>query len=218
MDLLLPDGLKVLIRDRYLAGVSDAQSKYPFSAADEDSLTGALGNTISMPHAVVFGDGQRQYSYQVSYRKIRGRGPGAPEKQLGADGIFQIEVTDERGRQTKGLPFQCKKGWRSTDSNLLKQARRMLETAGDGIVIDYRPDRFSACRAEDVVQNHANRKLIDRAGKARPLGQILGDEFLDCRIGRPGLFYDPTTERWQGDMIRTPDVEHVITTRVSELR
>jgi hypothetical protein len=137
MDLLLPDGLKALIRDRYLAGVSDALAKYAFHAADEDSLTGALGNAISMPHAVVFGDGHRQYSYQVSYRKIRGRGPGAPEKQLGADGIFQIEVTDERGRQTKGLPFQSKKGWRSVDSNLLKQARRMLETAGDGIVIDY---------------------------------------------------------------------------------
>src|SRR5258705_6940040 len=49
MDLLLPDGLKALIRDRYLAGVPDAQSKYPFSAADEDALTGALGNSISMP-------------------------------------------------------------------------------------------------------------------------------------------------------------------------
>ena len=59
MDLLLPDGLKALIRDRYLAGVSDALAKYPFSAADEDSLTGALGNSISMPQAVVFGDGQR---------------------------------------------------------------------------------------------------------------------------------------------------------------
>src|SRR6267378_3642298 len=130
------------------------------------------------------------------------------------DGIFQIEVNDDRGRQTKGLPFQSKKAWRSTDSKLLGQARQMLETAGDGIVIDFRPDRFSACRAEDVVHNQANRKLIDRAGRTRPLGQLLGDDFLDCRIGRPGLFYDPITERWQGDMVRAPDVEHVITTRV----
>jgi hypothetical protein len=198
MALLLPDGLKALIRDRYLAGVSDAQAKYPFSAADEDSLTGALGNSISMPHEMLFGDGQKQYSYQISYRKIRGRGPRAPEKQLGADGIFQIEVRDEHERQTKGLPFQAKRGWRKADSNLLAQARRMLETAGDGIDIDFGPNRFSACRAEDVVQNHANRKLIDRAGKTRPLGQLLGDDFLDCRIGRPGLFFDPTTEAWEG--------------------
>ena len=216
MDLLLPDGLKALIRDRYLAGVSDAQAKYPFSAADEDSLTGALGNSISMAHEMVFSDGQKQYSYQISYRKIRGRGPRAPEKQLGADGIVQIEVRDEHGRRTKGLPFQAKKGWRNADSNLLAQARRMLETAGDGIVIDFGPNRFSACRAEDVVHNQANRKLIDRAGKTRPLGQLLGDDFLDCHIGTPGLFFDPTTEAWEG-AISPPKVEHVITTRVSEL-
>jgi hypothetical protein len=217
MDLLLPDGLKALIRDRYLAGVSDAQAKYLFHAADEDSLTGALGNCISMPHEMTFSEGRGRYSYQVSYRKIRGRGPRAPEKQLGADGIFQIEVTDERGRQTKGLPFQSKKGWRGADSNLLKQARRMLETAGDGIVIDYRPDTFSACRAEDIVQNHANRKLIDRAGTAHPLGQLLGDEFLDCHIGRPGLFFDPVTETWEGVTIALPAVEQVITTQISEI-
>jgi hypothetical protein len=135
MDLLLPDGLKALIRDRYLAGVSDALAKYPFSAADEDSLTGALGNSISMPQAVVFGDGQRRYSYQVSYRKIRGRGPRAPEKQLGADGIFQIEVTDDHGRQTKGLPFQSKKGWSSADSNLLKQANEASPQTDEACIV-----------------------------------------------------------------------------------
>ena len=166
---------------------------------------------------MLFGDGQKQYSYQVSYRKIRGRGPRAPEKLLGADGIFQIEVNDEHGRQTKGLPFQSKKGWRSTDSKLLAQARQMLETAGNGIVIDFRPDRFSACRAEDVVHNHANRRLIDRAGRIRPLGQLLGDDFLDCRIGRPGLFFDPATETWEGGTISPPKVEHLITTGCQSL-
>ena len=93
----------------------------------------------------------------------------------------------------------------------------MLETEGDGIVIDFGPNRFSACRAEDVVPNHANRRLIDRAGKTRPLGQLLGDDFLDCRIGTHGLFFDPTTETWEGGAIGPPRVEHLITTRVSEL-
>jgi hypothetical protein len=215
--LLLPVGLRTLIRDRYLAGVSDAQAKYPFSAGDEDSLTGALGNSISMPSQMIFGDGQRQYEYQIFYHKIRGRGPRAPEKLLGADGIFQIDVNDERGRRRKGLPFQAKKGWRSADSNLLGQSRQMIETAGDGIVIDYRQDQYGACRAEDVVQHQANRRSIDRARKVRPLGQMLADDFLDCTIGRPGLFFDPTTEAWQADVIGPPTVEHIITTRISEL-
>jgi hypothetical protein len=80
-----------------------------------------------------------------------------------------------------------------------------------------RPDKFSACRAEDVVQNHADRRLIDRAGRARPLGQLLGDEFLDCRIGQPGLFFDPVTETWEGLTIGPPAVKQIITTRVSEI-
>jgi len=93
----------------------------------------------------------------------------------------------------------------------------MLETAGDGIVIDYRPDRFSACRAEDVVRNHANRNLIERTGKSRPLGQLPGDDFLDCRIGRAGLFFDPITETWEGVAIGPSTVEQIITTRVSKI-
>jgi len=88
-----------------------------------------------MPQAVVFGDGQRRYSYQVSYRKIRGRGPRAPEKQLGAGGIFQIEVTDDHGRQTKGLPFQSKKGWSSADSNLLKQANEASPQTDEACIV-----------------------------------------------------------------------------------
>lgn len=216
--LLLPNGLKSLIRDRYLAGVSDAQMKYPFSAGDEDSLTGALGSNISMPSQMIFSEGQRRFSYQISYHKIRGRGPGAPEKRLGADGIFQIEVNDERGKRRKGLPFQAKKGWRNADHSLFDQAHLMLETAGDGIVIDYRKDLYSACRAEDVLHSQADRRVADRAGKIQPLGQMLANDFLDCTIGKPGLFFDPETERWQADVIRPPAIKHVITTRVSEVR
>ncbi len=215
--LLLPNGLKTLIRDRYLAGVSDAQAKYPFSAGDEDSLTGALGNNISMPSEMVFSDEHGRYAYQISYQKLRGRGRGAPEKRLGADGIFQIEVNDERGQRRKGLPFQAKKGWRSSDPSLFEQTHRMIETAGDGIVIDFRKDQYSACRAEDVVHNQADRRLVDRLGKVRPLGQLLADDFLDCTIGKPGLFFDPVTETWQTDVINPPAVKHVITTRVTEL-
>src|SRR5579871_5566236 len=103
MDLLLPAGLKALIRDRYLAGIADAQAKYPFNAADEDALTGALGSQISMAHHMSYSEGHQQYRYQVTYQKIRGRGRGAPENLLGADGIFQIEVRDHQGERRKGL-------------------------------------------------------------------------------------------------------------------
>lgn len=217
MDIELPPELKRIIRDRYLAGIADAEAKYRFSSADEDSLTGALGNNISMAHPMIYGDGHRQYRYQISYEKIRGRGAGAPEKSLGADGIFQIEVHDENGVRRKGLPFQSKKQWRGTDSKLLNQTMDMIRTAGGGIVIDYRPNQYTACRAEDVVHNQGNRRLIDRVGKAESLGQLLGNDFLDCKIGQVGLFYDAETGTWQTETIVPPSVEHVITTQVSML-
>ncbi|WP_316233796.1 hypothetical protein [Bradyrhizobium sp. SZCCHNPS2010] len=213
----LPDGLKRIIRDRYLAGIADAEAKYQLNAADEDALTGSLGSNMSMAHPMTYSDGRRQFEYQVSYRKIRGRGAGAPERHLGADGIFQIEVKDETGAKRKGLPFQSKKGWRGKDSNLLGQTINMIETAGGGIVIDYRPGRYTACLAHDVVQHQGNRRLVDAAGKAQSLGQLLGNDFLDCTIGQLGLYFDPETETWQTETPVPPSIEHVITTQVSVL-
>lgn len=216
MDLQLPPGLKRIIRDRYLAGIADAEAKYRFSSADEDSLSGALGNNLSMPHPMIYSDGLRRWEFQISYQKIRGRGPGAPEKLLGADGIFQIEVRDEDGVWRKGLPFQSKKQWRSTDGKLLQQTKDMIQSAGDGIVVDYRPNQYSACLALDVIHNQANRRLIDQAGAAHSLGQLLGNDFLNCKVGRVGLFFDPEAEEWQTETAAPPPPpEHVITTRIS---
>ena len=44
----LPDIVREFIRDRYLAGVSEAQAQYDNAMGDEDSLTGALGALISV--------------------------------------------------------------------------------------------------------------------------------------------------------------------------
>ena len=42
----------------------------------------------------------------------------------------------------------------------------------------------------------------------KPLGQLLGVDFLECRIGKIGLFFDPETERYfEGDnmgVMRSP--------------
>lgn len=76
---ILPDGLIELIRDRYLAGVSDAQEKFSFSKGDEDALTGALGHSISMAKPMAYSANGQSFKYQITYQKIRGRGPGAPD-------------------------------------------------------------------------------------------------------------------------------------------
>jgi len=42
----LPDIVREFIRDRYLAGVADAEAQYDDALGDEDSLTGACGVLI----------------------------------------------------------------------------------------------------------------------------------------------------------------------------
>jgi len=52
-------------------------------------------------------------------------------------------------------------------------------------------------------------------GHSAGLGQVLGDEFLECRAGVEGLYYDPETEKFVTE-IPLPPPEHVITTTVKK--
>ena len=50
-------------------------------------------------------------------------------------------------------------------------------------------------------------------GGMKPLGKLLGVDFLECRIGKISLFFDPETERYfEGDNMVAP--RHAITIRV----
>jgi hypothetical protein len=210
---LLPDFVRETIRDRYLAGVADAEAGFEYGEADEDSLTGALGQAISTKDWVTSSVDGQNYHWRIYYRKIRGRGAGAPEKHYGTDGIFQIEVADASGQllRRKGLPFQAKKGWSSLDRSLASQAGKMLDMAGDGIVIDYTDHGYTACSASSVILAHGQRTEAIKAGAVQPLGQALANEFLNCEIGKKGLFFNPDDESFQ--QLETPPT-HLITTSI----
>jgi hypothetical protein len=212
---ILPEGVINSIRDRYLAGVADAEAKFQFSRGSEDSLTGALGSAISMPAPIVFQDGPDDYSYQVYYRRVRGQGRDAPEKTYGADGIFQIEVLDQDGRpiRRKGLPFQAKVG-RSSAKRLISQAQSMVDTVGQGLIVEYSPTGYKAIPAATVIEHRGRRRTLRPSEQS--LGQVLGNEFLQCRAGVEGLYYNPDTEEFETDIVGPP-VEHVITTRVQKV-
>jgi hypothetical protein len=210
----VPDLVKDFIRDRLIVGVADAEALFEYSRADEDALTGALGQSISRKETIrVQTDGQA-YEVRTYYKKIRGREPGAPEKTTGADGIFQIEVIgpNQKPVWTKGLPFQAKKQWTGTDSRLVSQARDMTGKAGQGLVIDYSSEGYKACSASAVIDHGGRAQALSESGSFRPLGQVLGNDFLDCTIGVEGLTYDP-----QAEVFRTEKDLHVIGTTVAPL-
>lgn len=213
---ILPDEVIQIIRDRYLAGIADAEAGFEFSEGDEDSLTGALGQSISTFEPVAFYINNRVFVWKIYYIKIRGRGPNAPEKNLGADGIFQIEVLDNKGQmlRRKGLPFQAKKRWNRSDKKLLNQTSRMLQATGDGIVVDYASCGYTACRAKDVVRAEGRKMELRREKRILSLGQMLGNKFLECSIGVIGLYYEKDIGF---ERISNLPINHIIGTSVQEL-
>lgn len=210
---ILPSTVMASLRDRYLAAVSDAESTFWMNSGDEDSLTGALGQAMAMPRTQMFPTPEGTYAVDIGYTKLRGRGKNAPERIYGSDGIFQISIFDENGNviRSKGLPFQSKKNWKGKNKKLSNQVKDMERFTPGGIVIDFNSASYGACRARDVIQVEGDRAQIKSDSKLHRLGQLLGDEFLECKVGVLNLFYDPEKELYKidgGDFhIITTDIE-----------
>jgi hypothetical protein len=165
----------------------------------------------------------QSYRWRANHYKLRGRGKGAAERKSGADGIFQLEVLDESGNvlHGKGLLFQAKKEWRGKDQNLLKQVTLLEEYSPSAIVIDYRRSGFTGIAGREVIQAQGNRRAIPSQENVR-LAEILGDEFVRCRRGDIGTFWNSETrmlEHEVGVRVTPPPVpQHVITTAVQRMR
>ena len=164
----------------------------------------------------------RQFRWSFTYRKARGRGPNAPEKTIGADGIFQIEVTDENGKllRQKGLLLQAKTASKSGSSRKLRDQLELLERyRRAAIIIDYSHHGYSATPIEQLVHEHqlTNRH---RLRISRPLADVLASDFLYCRIGQQGLSYDSQLECMvSADNEQTlafDDDAHVVTAHVQQ--
>jgi len=195
---ILPSSLVDILRDRYVAGVADAEALFEAGVADEDSLTGALGQAIARPLPYEFIDGMTAYSAKISWKKIRGRGLNAPERLYGADGLFQIIAYDEHGSvlRAKGLPFQSKTNWRGRSAEVARQSRDIESSLGGGIVLNFKRSGYEACSTTDAVASNGNRRQVLRNRQMKPLGQLLGADFLNCTIGQLDLYFDPERERF----------------------
>lgn len=189
---LLPKRIRDEIAAQYESAVAMACEGFPSVQHEEDAATGGLGELI---RTTVKGelDG---YRWRTTWTKFRGRGPGALEKSTGADGIFEIRVlsTDGTVLGQKALPFQAKKEWAGRDGRLLGQLERIVRVFGDGLVVNYREDEYTGSRATDVIRANGDpRALAER--QSRSLADVLGGDFIDCRIGRRGVYYDASRQR-----------------------
>jgi hypothetical protein len=223
MQDILPDAVLADLREHYYAGVTAAEIGFAHNAADEDSVTGALGQSL-LTRGIRFVevDGQ-SYHWRAFHYKLGGRGKGAAERKFGADGIFQLEVFDQLGAvmRRKGLLFQAKKEWTGTDRRLMQQVELMAEYSPSAIVVDYRHSGFKGVAGHEVIQAQGNRRAIP-VGRDMRLAEILGDDFVRCRRGDVGVFWNSETQTLELEsgvpVARALVPAHVMTTTVQRLR
>ena len=176
------------IIEHYRKGVARARENYHQHAADEDTVTGGLGERLAGRGTVRLPTGE-DIIWVTSYTRFRSAGPGAAEKRLGGDGVFEIHLFDPAGSESrKSLVFQAKNQAARIDRRLTSQARKIAPLPGGGIVINYDPEVYRAVDAAVVV-------IGDRESLADgyPLDVAL-EEFVLCKRGSTAYFYDPLTE------------------------
>lgn len=187
---LIPDEVKEEIFDHIERSISNsAPFAYRAAAADEDVLTGEFGAALRTKKTKKVMDDATSALWDISidYKKARGRGAGALEKVIGADGILQIIVQTPDFTVQKSALFQAKRDWVGADSVLLEQCKKMNNWPHSSFVLNYKADQTEIYNTDDIVRNSGkNNALI------RPISvaQFVMDEFIACRVGDLDLEYD----------------------------
>lgn len=178
------------IAEQLKNAVRAAAQNYELNAADEDSVTGGLVERLASDVKGSLGD----WSWRVRPIRVSSNLDEGGEGELGADLVVQLDVYNGGNVAQKLVPIQAKNQWTGKDRLLEGQAKALTNFPGSGIVADYRPGGYGACRAEVAVKAGGNRKSV-AATSVSDLGTMLGDDFLDCTIGTTkGYMNDANTE------------------------
>lgn len=188
--LYIPEYVQKAIASHLNAAIEKAVDGYMSAREDEDTLTGHLGASLRTKHSNVDG-----WTWSLDYTKLRGRGPRATEKLVGADGIFEMRVRHVEGEQRKAVLFQAKNYW-THDQKLVEQSLLLSTWREAAFVLNYTPTEIEAFGLDDVIRSQGNRS---RARAPIALSRFLTDEFLACRVGDLHLEYDPRNRilTWQ---------------------
>ncbi len=192
-DLIPPQVFEPI--QQHLRSVGEgAVSGWERNSEEEDSLTGDFGRLLSTGSRVFVNVNGQTWEWRVSYKKFRGRGLDAFEKDYGADGIIQIEVTLRGATFFKGLLFQAKKGETLRGSDLREQIAKIEEIAPCGsAVVLYHPLGYLGIKGTEYL--HSDGELVGpMANKLQTLASLLED-FLECKNGLRGMYFEAVRER-----------------------
>jgi hypothetical protein len=170
-----------------------AHRDWEANQAHEDSLTGAaFADFRTRRTRRVHVDGQ-EWLWRVTTRKFGSGGPQSEERLTGADGIIEIEVRHTAtGRiESKGPLVQAKKNWARKNTRLFGQVGDMGRLApGSSAALDYSQTGYTGIDGRSVLVAEGDRRHLDDTQDV-PLGDLLADRFLSCKVGLRGLYYEP---------------------------
>jgi hypothetical protein len=186
-DLLEDEGVRRTLSDHYRAGVAAAVRGQTEAGDDGEAITAALGRALTGQGELALAGG-RTVRWTTRYRRLRGRGGRAPERNLGTEGLFEIEMEDaERDRSRKTLPFQAWTGTPGYGEALVRgQAKRLSALPGGGVVVSYRSAGYAAVDAGAVAAGDAT------PGDEVDLADVLARDFVECRRGSTLYLFEPS--------------------------
>src|SRR5258708_950955 len=121
------------------------------------------------------------------------------------------------GRRSCSRQKRNGEGRKKSCSN--RQRDKVADTPS-AIVVDDRQTGFTGVAAVDVIEAGGNRRNVPQERQKR-LAEILGDEFVRCRRGQVGVFWNPETQVLEFEtgrpVPRRVTVAHVMTTTVQQI-
>ena len=205
--IYIPEEVKQSIREHISTAIKSALEGYSSAVEDEDTMTGHLCSKLQVgTRRVLVSEAQisGKWQWSINYYKFRGRGAGAPEKYLGADGIFELKLTSGARIDSKSLLFQAKME-REGGARLLQQCIKLLTWREASFVANYAEAGFQAIPLDVVIGRRGHAVSFTNA---KPLEEYLGRDYLDCLVGDDELRYDSQLRRliWRamnGEIVAT---------------
>jgi len=187
-NIYLPPELQRSIRRHIKRSVNRAVEAHKSGREDEDTLTGQLGVLLRTPRPItvkVTGDNvPGSWTWRLDYRKLRGRGPRATERILGADGVFEFSLTHNGEQVRKGALFQAKTEAEDRQ-RLLAQLIKLSTWKEAAFTVRYGTDAYSAMDF-DAAYSAA---IGAPGGASIPLDAFIMDWFVACLVGDSELSY-----------------------------
>jgi hypothetical protein len=211
--IYLPRAVIADIKQHFAKAIDETVLEFDSAWEDEDVVTGHLGGLLTTRQRrvhVTDDEINGTWSWSLHYRKFRGRGGGATESALGADGIFEFLLEGDRYGRVKSILFQSKMAG-SGGHDLVEQCARLSTWREAAFVILYDRDGFKAITLDAALQA----KGAVESAQNESLAKFLVDEFIGCKVGDSDLHYIPAMRelRWYSINNQTVAVRFTIPNR-----